>query len=54
MKAGDLVEMYGGPVGFYGILLRRTDSEFPGKWWTVLWQSGYLFDRNENLMKVIT
>lgn len=52
MKAGDLVEMYGHP-GFYGILLHRVESEFFGKWWSVFWQSGYVFDRNENLMEVV-
>ena len=34
MKAGDLVEMYG-QRGFYGMLLRRTKSDYQGKWWTV-------------------
>ena len=52
MKAGDLVEMYGHP-GFYGVLLERTESEFAGKWWRVFWQSGYVFDRNENLMEIV-
>ena len=52
MQVGDLVEMYGHP-GFYGVLLKRVESQFPGKWWSVLWQSGYVFDRNEALMEVI-
>ena len=52
MKVGDLVEMYG-QQGFYGILLKRTTSHYQGKWWTVLWQGGAIFDRDENLMELI-
>ena len=52
MKAGDLVEMYGEP-GFYGVILKRTKSSCFGKCWTVLWQSGWVFDREENLMELI-
>ena len=52
MKAGDLVEMYGHP-GFYGVLLYRVEGAFFGKWWAVLWQSGCVVDRNENLMEIV-
>tara|TARA_B100000282_G_scaffold207164_1_gene152285 strand:+ start:291 stop:452 length:162 start_codon:yes stop_codon:yes gene_type:complete len=52
MNAGDLIEMYGQP-GFYGILLRRTKSDYQGKWWSVLWQNGWIFDRDESLMVLI-
>ncbi len=52
MKVGDLVKMYGDP-GFYGVLLRRTESNFSGVWWTVYWQSGYVSDRCEDLMEVV-
>ena len=52
MKKGDLVEMYG-QTGFYGLLLRRTQSVLPGTIWTVLWQGGAIFDREENLMELI-
>ena len=52
MKPGDLVEMYG-QRGFYGILIRRTSSDYQGKWWTVLWQNGWVFDRDESLMEVV-
>jgi hypothetical protein len=52
MNVGDLVEMYGQP-GFYGILLRRTNSDYQGKWWSVMWQNGWIFDRDESLMVLI-
>ena len=49
MKAGNLVEMYGQPE-FYGIVLRK--SEVVGRWY-VLWQSGFIFEREESLMEVV-
>ena len=53
MKVGDLVEMYG-QTGFYGILLKRSTSVLPGRCWTVLWQGGAIFDREENLMELVS
>ena len=53
MKPGDLVEMYG-QTGFYGLLLRRTTSVLPGTCWTVLWQGGAIFDREENLRELVS
>ena len=50
MKVGSLVEMYG-QRGFYGLVLRR--SEVVGRWY-VLWQSGFIFEREESLMEVIS
>ena len=50
MKVGDLVEMYGEP-GFYGIVLKRSKTFCC---WDVLWQSGFIFEREENLMEVIS
>ncbi len=52
MKVGDLVEMYGQP-GFYGMIIRRADSDYQGIWWAVLWQNGWIFDRDESLMVLI-
>ena len=49
MKAGSLVVMYG-QRGFYGLVLGR--SEVVGRW-HVLWQSGFIFEREESLMKEI-
>ena len=49
MKAGSLVVMYG-QRGFYGLVLGR--SEVVGRWY-VLWQSGFIFEREESLMKEI-
>ena len=49
MKVGDLVEMYGQP-GFYGVVLSK--SEVVRRWY-VLWQSGFIFEREESLMEVI-
>jgi len=49
MRIGSLVEMYGEP-GFYGIIVRK--SEVVGRWY-VLWQSGFIFDRSEELMEVV-
>ncbi len=49
MRIGNLVEMYGQPE-FYGIVLGR--SEVIGRWY-VLWQSGFIFEREESLMEVI-
>ena len=49
MKIGSLVEMYGQPE-FYGIVLRK--SEVVGRWY-VLWQSGFIFEREESLMEVV-
>ena len=52
MKVGDLVKLTGNPR-FYGILLKRVESTFPGKWWNVLWMNGSMFVRSEALMEVI-
>ena len=50
MKSGDLVVMYG-QRGFYGLVLER--SSVVGRW-NVLWQSGFIFEREESLMEVIS
>ena len=50
MKVGSLVEMYGEP-GFYGIVLEK--SAVVGRW-NVLWQSGFIFEREESLMEVVS
>ena len=49
MKVGSLVEMYGEP-GFYGIVLKRSEVFCR---WVVLWQSGFIFEREETLLKEI-
>ena len=49
MQIGSLVEMYGQP-DFYGIIIAR--SEVVGRWY-VLWQSGFVFDREELLMEIV-
>ena len=51
MKVGTLVEMYGEP-GFYGIVLGPAKG-MVGSIWFVFWQSGYIFPRGEQLLKVI-
>ena len=50
MKSGDLVVMYG-QRGFYGLVLER--SSVVGRW-NVLWQSGFIFEREESLMEVVS
>ena len=49
MKKGDLVEIYGQP-GFYGIVLKRSKVFCK---WHVLWQSGFIFEREETLLRVV-
>lgn len=51
MQSGDLIKMYGHP-GFYGMLLEPVKSNYHGKWWSVIWESGYISDLNEDLMEV--
>ena len=53
MKSGDLVEMYG-QTGFYGLLLRKAQNRWLGTRWTVLWQGGAIFDREEDLMELVS
>ena len=50
MKVGSLVEMYGEP-GFYGIIVKRSPRSQCR--WMVLWQSGFIFEREESLMEEI-
>ena len=50
MQVGSLVEMYGEP-GFYGIIIKR--SPWSQRRWMVLWQSGFIFEREEDLMEVV-
>ncbi len=52
MKVGSLVEMYGEP-GFYGILIDRPEGECPFNEWLVLWQSGFIFEREETLLRLV-
>lgn len=49
MKSGDLVVMYG-QRGFYGLVLSKRRNGY----WDVLWQSGFIFEREESLMEVIS
>ena len=49
-EAGDLVVMYG-QRGFYGLVLERSSVVVR---WNVLWQSGFIFEREESLMEVVS
>ena len=52
MKIGSLVEMYGEP-GFYGIVLGLVEGDNPFNRYVVLWQSGYIFEREETLLRKV-